>query len=133
MNRIFFLCGALLIIVLTNCSTHKKLTYNIPDNIEPGIRKNFLMVLERGKRLYEGNCAKCHGIFTKGREGVPNFSDQQIDNYTAWAIRLDTKNHAVAAHLNSDQLREVFTFLKALKRKSDKKLPTHIPVAEPEK
>ena len=107
----------LLGILLTDCATHKKIEYNIPEDIKGDKKTELLAELEKGRKLYEVNCSKCHGIFTKGKDGIPNFTDQQFDNYSAYAIKKDPKNHAVAANLSPEQLHEVIMFLKARKRK----------------
>jgi len=98
---------------LAGCALHKKTVYNIPADITGEKRKALLAALDKGGTLYRLHCAACHGISTKGKKEVPNFSNQQIDNYTAWAIRRDPRNHAVAANMSPEQLHEVFMYLKA--------------------
>ena len=57
-----------------------------------------------------------HGIFTKGKDGVPNFTKTQIDSYHAAAlIGIDPKNHAVAKKMSSDQIDQIITFLRLRK------------------
>jgi len=101
------------------CATHKKIEYTLPPDIQGAQLAALLKSLETGRKLYEMHCAECHGIFRKGRDGMPNFTDQQIDLYTAYAIRKDPKNHAVAANMDAEQLHEVFMFLKARKIKGE--------------
>jgi mono/diheme cytochrome c family protein len=102
---------------LADCGTHRKIKYNIPEDIQGKDREALMKSLEEGRKLYEMHCSGCHGIFTKGKDGMPDFTNSQIDTYTAWAIKKDPKNHAVAAHMDSEQLHEVFMFLKARKIK----------------
>ena len=113
----YFLCLIISGILLTDCATHRKIKYNIPEDIKGNKREELLATLEKGRKLYEANCAACHGIFTKGKDGIPNFTDQQFDNYAAYAIKRDPTNHAVAANMSPEQLHEVIMFLKARKRK----------------
>ena len=62
-----------------SCSIfHKKKDYVIPDSIPVEVRGELEESIKRGKILYKENCTGCHGIFTKGKEGVPNFSEQEI-------------------------------------------------------
>ena len=117
MNKRYFLSFIFLSILFTDCSTHKKIRYNIPSDIKGDKRVELLTTLERGRKLYEVNCSKCHGIFTKGKDGIPNFTNQQFDNYEAYSIKRDPRNHAVAANLSPDQLHEIIMFLKDRKRK----------------
>ena len=90
----------------------KKIKYNIPPNYPKEKRKELLAVLDKGKKLYKANCADSHGIFTKGKDKVPNFSNTQIDNYSARFIRRDPKNHAVVRNMSPEQMNDVLTFLR---------------------
>ncbi len=107
----YYLSSIVVCVLLTQCMTHKE-HYNIPANIPPEVRKNYLADLDKGKVLYKTNCSECHGIFTKGKDGVPNFSNQQIDRYSTRFIMRDPKNHAVAVKMNPQQLTEVITYLR---------------------
>jgi len=104
-------------ILLAQCAPNRKTAYNIPEDIKGEKREELLKILEKGRQLYKQYCSGCHGIFTKGRDGIPNFTDKQLDTYTAYAIKKDPKNHAAAAHMDADQLHEVIMFLKDRKIK----------------
>ena len=67
--------------------------------------------IDSGQKLYKAHCASCHGIFTAGKQGIPNFSKEQIDDYGVAFIRQDPKNHAVALKLSSEQMNKILTFL----------------------
>jgi len=94
------------------CATRYKVTYNIPASYPEAKRKELITLLDKGKELYKINCSDCHGIFTKGKDKVPNFTNAQIDNYSARFMRRDPKNHAVFAQMSPEQLNEVLTFLR---------------------
>jgi len=100
------------VFLLSQCARQKKIVYNIPANYPEDKKKTLLATLDKGKKLYKTNCSKCHGIFTKGTDGIPNFSDQQIDNYSGAFMRRDRKNHALAMQMSPEQLNEVLTFLR---------------------
>ena len=102
-------------VILTGCLLHKKTQYNYPEGI-PGEEKVKLHAfLEKGRKLYEMNCAKCHDSTGKS---TPDFSVQQIDNYTAATLKRDPKIHAVAANMDPEQLFAVFSYLR-LRKKSN--------------
>jgi mono/diheme cytochrome c family protein len=76
-------------------------------------RDKFIEKCEKGKILYKIHCAGCHGIFTKGKDSIPNFTKIQIDSYNAAAlIGIDQNNHAVAKKMSSEQIDQVITFLR---------------------
>ncbi len=76
-------------------------------------RQILLDKLEKGKILYKVHCSSCHGIYTKGVEGIPNFTKIQIDNYHMTAlIGMDPINHAVAKKMSTEQVDQVISFLR---------------------
>jgi mono/diheme cytochrome c family protein len=103
-------------IAFTRCIFEKKTQYDIPSHVPAENRKLLFERAEKGKVLYKLHCGGCHGIFTKGKDGVPNFTKIQIDNYHATAlIGLDPNNHAVAKKMSSQQIDYVITFLRLRK------------------
>jgi mono/diheme cytochrome c family protein len=102
--------------VLFKCTSQKKTEYDIPSHVPAENKKLLIERAEKGKVLYKLYCSGCHGIFTKGKDGVPNFTKIQIDNYHATAlIGLDQNNHAVAKKMSSQQIDYVVTFLRLRK------------------
>lgn len=82
----------------------------------PENKKLLIERAEKGKVLFKIHCSGCHGIFTKGKDGVPNFTKIQIDNYHATAlIGLDPNNHTVAKKMSSQQIDYIITFLRLRK------------------
>ncbi len=106
-------CAILFTVVLfAQCASHPKVTYSIPANYPEARRQQIITAFEKGKELYKANCSECHGIFTKGKDKVPDFSTVQIDNYSARFMGGDPKNHAVARKMSAEQLNQVLTFLR---------------------
>jgi cytochrome c len=97
----------------SKCESQKKIQYDIPSHVTPENKALYIERAEKGKALYKIHCAGCHGIFTKGKDSIPNFTKIQIDNYHATAlIGLDPKNHAVAKKMSSEQIDYIITFLR---------------------
>ncbi len=109
----------LICFILLYCTPKKKIEYNLPEPMSAETRSIYMERLEKGKILYKLNCSSCHGIFTKGKDSVPNFTKDQIDNYrSAVLMAKDKKNHAVAAKMSPQQLDYIILFLSL--RKHDK-------------
>ena len=107
---------ALCCLLFTQCVTQKKTQYDIPVHVTKLNRQLLTEKCEKGKVLYKLHCSGCHGIFGKGKEGVPNFTKIQIDNYHVTAlIGLDPTNHAVAKKMSPEQIDQVVTFLRLRK------------------
>ena len=118
MKYTFAISAFIFCAMLCRCGSQKKTGYDIPDHVPPENRAIFIERAEKGKALYKIHCAGCHGIFTKGKDSIPNFTDKQIDNYHATAlIGLDPKNHAVAKKMSSEQIDYIITFLRIRKVK----------------
>jgi mono/diheme cytochrome c family protein len=120
MAKTFYLILLLVsvIFLLSQCSNQKKVEYDIPDHVTQLNRELLIQKAEKGKVLYKIHCSGCHGIFTKGKDSIPNFTKIQIDNYhSAALIGIDAKNHAVARRMSADQVDQVITFLRIRKVK----------------
>ncbi len=103
----------LLCIWLIACTAKNKTQYDIADHVTKENREILIDRAEKGKVLYKLHCASCHGIFTPGRDSVPNFTKIQIDNYQSAAlIAMDPTNHAVAQKMSAQQIDYVITFLR---------------------
>lgn len=109
----------MVVVLFAQCAKRYKVTYDIPDNYPEARRQQIIEIFYKGKELFKANCSECHGVFTKGREKVPNFTNEQLDNYSSRFIRGDLKNHSVAMQMSPEQLNQVMLFLKF--KKTDKK------------
>ena len=108
-------------IFFAHCVVHKKAKYIYPEGISEKEKDNLFAVLEKGRKLYEAYCSNCHDNPKSGKAGMPDFSKQQMDNYTAAALRRDPKNHSAAANMDSEQLNEVFMYLRFRKKEAKDK------------
>lgn len=106
------LCTAVFLLVM--CTTQNKVAYTIGPDVSETNKKLFIERAEKGRILFKGHCAGCHGIYTKGKDGVPNFTKQQIDDYHARSI-IAFKSHSSVRDLSPQQLDFVLTFLRLRK------------------
>ena len=116
MSRKFALLLVFTTILLTDCAVHRKSVYVYPEGTSKTNENQIFEVCEKGRILYELHCSKCHGMFTRKKDGFPNFDARQINSYIAKALTRDPKNHAAAANMDQDQLNEIFMFLHFRKR-----------------
>lgn len=116
MKHVYTILALIVCAFLFNCTSQKKTEYDIPSHVPAENRKLLIERAEKGKVLYKLYCSGCHGIFSKGKDGIPNFTKTQIDNYhTAALIGLDPNNHAVAKKMSSQQIDYIITFLRLRK------------------
>lgn len=118
--RLVYTISVLLSIVILfyQCDPSKKVQYDIPSHVTPTNKELLIAKAEKGKVLYKLHCSGCHGIFTKGKDSIPNFTKIQIDNYhTTALLGIDAKNHAVAQKMSTEQVDQIITFLRIRKVK----------------
>ena len=96
---------------MTQCAQQKKTAYIIPEEYTAQTRINMEKALIAGQKLYKIHCSGCHGIFTDGRDSIPNFSKTQIEAYKSSALLDDPKNHAVTQKIRPDDLDLILQFL----------------------
>ena len=98
------------------CSTQQKFVMqDLPEGLTEEQKKTVLDNRELGMKMYKQNCAKCHGIFGKGKDSIPNFSKEQMDGYQKDFMAGDPKNHAVAAKLTDAELDAILRFIESIK------------------
>ena len=100
-----------LIICFAQCATQAKIEYNIPTWLTDIQKEELKIKLERGYQLYKPNCSKCHGIFKKGKDGIPNFTAKQLDVYKARHELRDSTNHAYSIGMSQEDLSAIIHFL----------------------
>jgi cytochrome c553 len=95
----------------------KRLMPPIPASFSSSDSARFIANWTLGMKFYKSNCANCHGIFGKGKDSIPNFSKEQMDDYKSAHLAGDKLNHAVMARMTEDELSAVFLFLTNIRRK----------------
>jgi mono/diheme cytochrome c family protein len=103
--------------LLLSCQTGNKVAYVLPPDTPPDQKKELVADIHKGQALYKIYCTECHGVFAKAKDGVPDFTDIQIDNYSAKFLRHDPKNHAVTRKMSPEQMNDILMFLRYRKVK----------------
>jgi mono/diheme cytochrome c family protein len=98
-------------VFIIKCTPQKKALYFIPETITGDSKIVMDERLKDGQGLFKIHCSKCHGIFSKGKDSIPNFSKTEIEAYKASIILDDPKNHAVAQKIRPQDLEKIFEFL----------------------
>lgn len=105
-------------LVALSCTSEKPL-YTVPEYYTGFTRDNMDKELMRGQKLFKTNCSGCHGIFTKGKESVPNFSKTQIEAYESRLLYDDEANHGIMQKITEEELDRILDFLKFRTIKKD--------------
>lgn len=101
------------VLTLIHCTGSKKPRYSIPEEYYTGIvRQNMDKRLMQGQKLFKLHCSGCHGIFTKGKNSIPNFSKTEIEAYEAAVLYDDQDNHGILKKITEQDLYNILDFLK---------------------
>ena len=111
--KFIILLFSYLIISPSACNSDKDIQ---PEGISPDNHKDLYVEWQEGKVLFKENCARCHGVFNKGKDSIPNFSMVQINTYTTHFLAHDKMNHAIMEQLSVSDFNKIMTFLAFLKR-----------------
>lgn len=85
---LFFL---VVIVCLAACVTQPMIQYyDFPSDIAEEAKTANRKMLEKGRILYNINCAKCHNKKINGRIIIPDFTQDQLDSYI---IRIKNEVH----------------------------------------
>lgn len=118
MQKVVILVSILSVALLMQCASRTKIEYELPPGIPAQNQQHVMNLLNKGAALYKSNCSKCHGIFSKGKDTIPNFTTQQVESYKARFEMSHPENHAFAQNMHREDLDAVFYFLNNRKIKS---------------
>lgn len=109
---------SVIIISCVACVTGKnKLAYDFPTEMNEVVKADYIKQWEKGRILYDINCAKCHNTQVRGRTIVPDFAGEQLVGY---GLRVSNQRHERSLTdetVNTEELGLIMTFL-SYKRKN---------------
>lgn len=88
-----------------------KLTYEFPAEMAEPVRAEYVKQWEKGKVLYEINCAKCHNTKVKRREQVPDFNQEQLIGYELRVKNPQHESDMQETAVSPEELGLIMTFL----------------------
>ncbi|MCR6642935.1 MAG: cytochrome c [Sporocytophaga sp.] len=121
MNFYFIgMIGILFAACFVQCITHNNVTYNLPEAMLPHVKQEYLSRCEKGKILYNINCAGCHNTKVKGRMVIPDFTPEQLKGYE---LRITNAKHSETltdTNVTEEELGVIMTFLTYKNRNNSK-------------
>jgi hypothetical protein len=100
------------IIAIASCATRKNtVRYQFPSSMSATVKADYVKQWEKGKALYEENCAKCHNIKRGKKTIIPIFPEDKLAGYD---LRQDNANHenSIAENkITSEEMVYIITFL----------------------
>jgi hypothetical protein len=101
--------------------TASRASYVFPDEMLPHVQEEYKSRCEKGKILYQINCARCHNTVKGRKEIIPEFDPVKLQGY---AIRISNAKHEESmpdSLVTEEELAVISDFLKY--RKKDRAFP----------
>lgn len=115
MRKLFYLYTVLFFICFA-CSTQKEVTYEFPAGMMEHVKVAYKEQCDKGRVLYEINCARCHTRKEKRKTIIPDFKQEQLAGY---ALRISNAKHERNLQdslITTEEIGLIMTFLTYKKR-----------------
>ena len=95
--------------LLSACLTQKqpKVTPVFPDEMLPQVKESYAGMWEKGRILYDINCASCHNTVVKRKVVIPEFTEEMLASYE---VRVADPQHEMSlsdTKVNTEELTKV--------------------------
>lgn len=107
-------------VIISACVSQKKIEYVFPSEMAMPIQEEYARLSEKGRVLYEINCASCHTQKMKGKTVIPDFTEEQMG---AYSIRIANEIHedkVSEARVSAEEL-NLITYFFTYKKKNKTK------------
>lgn len=100
-------------LLLAACVSQKQVsvTYTFPDAMPSPVRTEFSKLCDKGKVLYEINCAGCHNIKKGRRQIIPDFTPEQLKGYELRVSNAQHEENMPDEKVTAEELSLISTFL----------------------
>lgn len=86
-------------------------THNLPPAMNEEVRIAYTKLFEKGKVLYEVNCASCHNIKVNGVEMMPVFTKEHLAQYELRILNPAHEEPLSEMRVNAEELQQIMIFL----------------------
>ncbi|MDZ4665337.1 MAG: hypothetical protein SGJ15_10705 [Bacteroidota bacterium] len=98
------------------CTTHKQINYELPDAMLPHVKVHYADQCDKGQKLYDLSCAKCHNTKVKGKVIIPDFKPEQLTGYTLRVANSRHESSLPDTLVTEEELIMIMTFLSYKKK-----------------
>lgn len=104
------------VIIISACTSQKKVTYVFPDAMSQPVKDEYQRLSEKGRVLYEINCASCHTKKVKGKMVIPDFTEEQMGAYSIRIANADHEEQVSEERVNAEELNLITYFFRYKKK-----------------
>ena len=110
MRYILFLLSAAAVL-FTACVSQQPVTYSFPEAMTGPVKNEFTKVCDKGRILYDINCAGCHNIKKGRRQIIPDFTPEQLKGYELRVSNAQHEENMPDEKVTAEELSLISTFL----------------------
>src|SRR6266496_3444539 len=109
---------SIVVLIFAACASQSKITYEFPHVMAEAVKTEFTKACDKGKVLYDINCACCHNIRKGRKELIPDFTPEQLKGYELRVSNAQHEENMPDEKVTAEELALISTFL-LYKKKSD--------------
>ncbi len=103
-------------LLLWACSAQKEVWYELPAEMLPHVKEEYTKRCDKGKVLYDVNCARCHNTKVGRKVIIPDFKPEQLTGYTLRVANALHETNMPDSMVTEEELGIIMTFLNYKKK-----------------
>jgi hypothetical protein len=103
-------------IALIQCKVPQEIPYELPDAMVASVKLEYAKQCDKGKILYDINCASCHTTIVKRKKLIPDFTPEQLVGYELRVTNPKHENSISETTVSTEELGYIMTFLNYKKK-----------------
>ncbi len=104
------------LLFLIACTAQKELMYELPEAMLPEVKEAYAQRCDKGKILYDLNCAGCHNYKEKRQTRIPDFKPEQLRGYELRVANARHSENMPDSLVSEEELGIIMTFLSYKKK-----------------
>ena len=120
MKKIFTLLFVAIVCCMYSSAQKKQpkviYTHNFPKEMTVAVKESYIKIFEKGKVLYQVNCAKCHNKIVDGVELMPEFTKEHLAQYELRVQNPEHEEPLSEMRVNAEELQQIMIFLTYYKK-----------------
>ncbi len=109
MKKTLILIGG---VTLLACKARYEVSYDFPKEMLPHVKEQYKAQCERGKILWDQNCARCHNYTEKRKVLVPDFKESQLKGYELRIANAKHESNLPDSLVTEEELSIIMNFLR---------------------
>lgn len=103
-------------LVFVMCKVKYEVKYDFPKEMLPHVKEQYASQCEKGKVLWDQNCARCHNTVVNKKVIVPDFKEAQLKGYELRVANAKHESNLPDSLVTEEELSIIMTFLRYKKR-----------------